>query len=194
MTGALMHQPQAFTDTCELHSFKIERGFLLCPPPDLFLSFLQKLPADLLNALDLQHIVAPQQRSPELVPTSQLQFLSERVQAAARNHGNSFDPDICIRIIARELVRLVISSACKRLGLNARNHLRPTTFMDLNWERATAAASSQSGESTLTFDKYRELKRVSTVSNMSIDGEPLVKKALRVSKMGMALLLTNICL
>lgn len=147
-------------------------------------SFLQKLPADLLNALDLQHIVAPQQRSPELVPTSQLQFLSERVQAAARNHGNSFDPDICIRIIARELVRLVISSACKRLGLNARNHLRPTTFMDLNWERATAAASSQSGESTLTFDKYRELKRVSTVSNMSIDGEPPRKESVASQQNG----------
>ena len=161
----------------------IEHDCHSVPLPGLFLSCLQKLPADLLNALDLQHIVA-QQRSAELAPTPQSQFLSERVRAVAHNHSSSLDPDICSRMIARELVRLAVSSACKRLGLNAHNHLHAATFMELNWERASTATSSLNGESRFAYSKYRESKRVSTVSIMSTDSEPPRKESVASQQNG----------
>ena len=133
-----------------------------------------------MNALDLQHIAA--QQSNKVVPTppaTKSQFFTEHIRSVLHNHSDTLDSDICSRIIARELVKLVLLSACKKLGLNGHNHLYPTSFMELNRQKATsgAATSAENDENVFIFSKYRESKRISTVSIMSTDSDPSRKES-----------------
>ena len=146
-------------------------------------SCLQKLPSDLLNALDLQEIVA--QKSVGIVSNpskTKLEMFSEHIHTVLQDHGN-LSPEYCNRVVAKELVKLVISSACTTLGRNGSNYFGMESssmdsysdFRDLK-EGSDSDTGMAGFENVSGYMKWREAKRGSTVSAMSIESETFASR------------------
>lgn len=77
------------------------------------LRYLEKLPQDVLNALELGHLTGSLATPP---PPSPLHLLSQRIVSNLHSHYH-LTPDLQLRLIARELVKFSITSALSKLGL-----------------------------------------------------------------------------
>ena len=88
----------------------------------LHFSCLQKLPPDLLNALDLNDVfVTKKQREDGMATTqdSRLESLEERIDSVLM--GQSLSLEQRYRLIAREMAWAALSTAYNRLGMNGRS-------------------------------------------------------------------------
>jgi len=108
---------------------------------------------------------------------TKLEMFSEHIRTVLQDHGN-LSPEYCNRVVAKELVKLVISSACTTLGLNGSNYLGMESssmdsysdFRDLK-EGSDSDTGMAGFENMSGYMKWREAKRGSTVSAMSTESE-----------------------
>ena len=122
--------------------------------------YLEKLPQDVLNALELGHLTGSLTTPP---PPSPLHLLSQRIVSNLHSHYH-LTPDLQLRLIARELVKFSITSALSKLGLPA-----PQTPL---WPKSMQSVAFNSA----SFIEYEPLqdKRPSVVSMgspSSVDSE-----------------------
>lgn len=138
---------------------------------------LRKLPSDLLNALDLTEAIAQKEAAVvHTPPASELQLLQQELREVI----GECNLDKHNRLIARELVKHVLSSACNKVGLNG-------SFFLSNSAQGCRASASPEGKHELggvserllksdtdrstSFVNYRDEKRDSMVSFMSVESE-----------------------
>ena len=114
------------------------------------------------------------QKPMEVTSKTKLELFSEHICAILRDQSG-LNPELCGRIVARELVKLVISSACETVRMNgsscfmSRGSLSDfSEFRDLKRESDVSAGDLENVGGSM---KWREAKRDSTVSAMSLDSE-----------------------
>ena len=114
------------------------------------------------------------QKPVEVTSKTKLELFSEHVAILQDQSG--LNPELCDRIVAKELVKMVILSACETVRMNGscllgRGSLSDCSeFRDLKEESDVSAGDL---ENVGGFMKWREAKRDSTVSAMSLDSETL---------------------
>ena len=109
-------------------------------------------------------------------------MFSDHIRTILQDHGN-LSPDYCSRIVAKELVKLVISSACTTLGLNGSSYIGMESssldsysdFRDLK-EGSDSDTGMAGFENLSGYMKWREVKRGSTVSAMSVESETFASR------------------
>lgn len=111
------------------------RGMQRCPVLVCFLPiflsnprYLEKLPQDVLSALDLGHLTGSLTAPP---PPSPLHLLSQRIISNLHSHSG-LSPDLQLRAIARELVKFSLASALTKLGLTTTHTLSGNIQVELS--------------------------------------------------------------
>ncbi len=112
-------------------------------------------------------------------PATKLQLLQQEI---LKEHAD-MNPEDHNRLVARELVSIAITSACRKLGLNGSTFLcatdqerhgsSPGRVRELGMgDRGGESLQPNSDtENTVSFTNYRDVKRDSTVSFMSVESE-----------------------
>ena len=115
------------------------------------------------------------QKPVEVTSKTKLELFSEYICAILQDQSG-LNRELCDRIVAKELVKMVILSACETVRMNGSCLLGRGSLSDCSEFRDLKGESDVSGgdlENVSGFTKWREAKRDSTVSAMSLDSETL---------------------
>ena len=115
------------------------------------------------------------QKPVEVTSKTKLELFSEYICAILQDQSG-LNRELCDRIVAKELVKMVILSACETVRMNGSCLLGRGSLGDGSEFRDLKGESDVSGgdlENVSGFMKWREAKRDSTVSAMSLDSETL---------------------
>ena len=165
--------PLLFTSDCFSFLSLPSTLFLILSLPPYYNRYLQKLPQDLLNAMELGHLAGFSPNHTSYPHPTPLQELTEHIVTLLHSN-NHLTADMKLKVIAKELVNFSLTSACAKLGLGAGSlpfsrdrTAQPDSFSQLRDPRLRLEEMDQEGGQT--FLDYRPGKRWSMASGGSVD-------------------------